>query len=89
VAVSVRFFLAALAAVGVLARRGSAQATAGVTAPVGVWRGVSTCLVRSSPCHDEIVVYRIARATGSDSISLSARLARASDALREADDTHR
>ena len=70
---SVRFFLAALAAVGVLARRGPAQATAGAADPVGVWRGVSTCLVRPSPCHDEIVVYRISRARASDSISLDAR----------------
>lgn len=26
---------------------------------VGVWRGRSTCMVRSSPCHDEMNVYRV------------------------------
>jgi hypothetical protein len=57
----------------VLARRGPAQATAGAADPVGIWRGTSVCQVRPSPCHDEIVVYRIARAKARDSISMDAR----------------
>jgi hypothetical protein len=46
------------------------------TAPqdvAGVWRGTSVCLVHPSPCHDEIVVYRIASMPGSDSLALDAR----------------
>jgi hypothetical protein len=31
---------------------------------VGVWRGNSTCMVKDSPCHDEVNVYRIAAVTG-------------------------
>jgi hypothetical protein len=27
--------------------------------PSGEWRGDSTCTIKDSPCHDEIVVYRI------------------------------
>lgn len=30
----------------------------------GVWRGNSTCMVKDSPCHDEVNVYRIARVAG-------------------------
>ena len=63
----------ALVAVGVFARRGAAQATAGAANPVGVWRGTSLCLVRPSPCHDEVVVYRITRLNGTDSLSMDAR----------------
>ena len=40
---------------------------------VGVWRGTSLCLVRPSPCNDEIVVYRITRVNARDSLSLDAR----------------
>lgn len=62
-----------LAAASVLAHRGSAQATAGGADPVGIWRGISSCQVRASPCNDEMVVYRIARAKASDSLSVDAR----------------
>jgi hypothetical protein len=41
--------------------------------PVGTWRGTSLCLVRPSPCNDEVVVYRITRANASDSLSFDAR----------------
>jgi hypothetical protein len=41
--------------------------------PVGVWRGTSTCLVRASPCNDEIVVYRITHVKAADSLALDAR----------------
>ena len=68
-----RSCLAFLLSVGVLARRGTAQATADAAGPVGVWRGVSLCQVRPSPCNDEVVVYRITRASGSDSIPVDAR----------------
>ena len=30
----------------------------------GVWRGNSNCMVKNSPCHDEINVYRIAKVAG-------------------------
>jgi hypothetical protein len=41
--------------------------------PVGVWRGSSRCTrIGSSPCNDEINVYRIARVT-SDSLSVDGR----------------
>lgn len=30
----------------------------------GVWRGNSTCMIKDSPCHDEVNVYRIARVAG-------------------------
>lgn len=49
------------------------QAPASRPTPTGVWRGTSVCLVRPSPCHDEIVVYRITGARGSDSVSFDAR----------------
>jgi hypothetical protein len=67
--------VAALVAVGVLARRGPAQATAtaGTADPIGIWRGTSVCQVRPSPCHDELVVFRITRAKARDSISMDAR----------------
>jgi len=43
------------------------------TTPAGVWRGTSLCLVRPSPCHDEIVVYRIAHTRPTDSVVIDAR----------------
>lgn len=30
----------------------------------GVWRGHSECVVKSSPCHDEVNVYRFSRIEG-------------------------
>ena len=30
----------------------------------GVWRGNSVCLVKGSPCHDEVNVYRFSRVEG-------------------------
>jgi len=41
--------------------------------PVGVWRGTSLCLVRPSPCNDEVVVYRITSTRVADSLSIDAR----------------
>ena len=68
-----RFSLVALVALGLLARRGPAQAAPGAADPVGVWRGVSKCLVRPSPCTDEVVVYRITRVKASDTLSMDGR----------------
>jgi hypothetical protein len=68
-----RSCLAALVALGALAHRVPAQATAGAANPVGVWRGTSLCQVRPSPCKDENVVYRITRANANDSVSMDAR----------------
>jgi len=33
---------------------------------VGDWKGESICQVKNSPCHDEIVVYRITKENGPD-----------------------
>jgi hypothetical protein len=63
----------AVALAGLLARGAFAQAPAASPSPLGVWRGTSSCLVRPSPCNDEIVVYRITRANASDSLSIDAR----------------
>jgi hypothetical protein len=41
--------------------------------PLGIWRGTSLCQVRPSPCHDEIVVYRITPVKPPDSLSMDAR----------------
>ena len=41
--------------------------------PAGVWRGTSLCTVHPSPCHDEVVVYRITHEKTRDSLSIDAR----------------
>jgi hypothetical protein len=51
----------------------SAQQPSPSPTPVGVWRGTSKCLVRPSPCNDEVVVYRITTAGPADSLSIDAR----------------
>jgi hypothetical protein len=63
----------ALAAACVLAHGADAQVPAPASNPVGVWRGTSLCRVHPSPCHDEIVVYRITRVNANDSLSVDAR----------------
>ena len=72
---SLRTRLIVVAVAGLLAHGASAQAGSARPAvtPVGTWRGTSVCLVRPSPCHDEIVVYRITQMKPSDSLSLDAR----------------
>ena len=71
-----RIRLTGLAVASLLARGTGAQSTpqqpAAMT-PVGIWRGISVCLVRPSACNDEIVVYRIARTKAADSLTLDAR----------------
>jgi hypothetical protein len=64
--------LAALVATA-LAGRAPAQAVSDTQNPIGVWRGTSLCLVRPSPCKDEVVVYRITPLHASDSVSIDAR----------------
>lgn len=71
----IRNSIRACAAAGLLALAAGAQTPSrsqSATNPVGVWRGTSLCLVRPSPCNDELVVYRTARTTG-DSLTLDAR----------------
>jgi hypothetical protein len=40
--------------------------------PAGEWRGDSTCTIKDSPCHDEIVVYEIRRGTQPNIYTLKA-----------------
>ncbi|HKW09118.1 MAG TPA: hypothetical protein VJO33_01995 [Gemmatimonadaceae bacterium] len=68
--------LTAFGVASLLARVASAQSPprqATAMTPVGTWRGTSVCLVRPSPCNDEIVVYRIARAKAADTLTIDAR----------------
>jgi hypothetical protein len=57
-------------AVSLLARGALAQSPTVTSTAVGVWRGTSSCLVRPSACNDEVVVYRIARVSASDSLTI-------------------
>jgi hypothetical protein len=68
-----RMTVIAFAVASLLTRAASAQAPASTPNPVGVWRGTSLCRVHPSPCHDEVVVYRITRVNASDSLSIDAR----------------
>jgi len=63
--------LAGIALTGALAHTAIAQSPAPAN-PIGTWRGTSTCLVRPSACHDEVVVYRITQTKAPDSISVDA-----------------
>jgi hypothetical protein len=71
--VRLRTTLATTAAACLFSRAAFGQAPTTTPNPVGVWRGVSLCLVRPSPCNDEVVVYRIARVGAGDTLSLDAR----------------
>ena len=71
-----RIRLAGLAVASLLASGAGAQSPSqqsAPTTPVGTWRGTSVCLVRPSACHDEIVVYRIAKTKSADSLTMDAR----------------
>jgi hypothetical protein len=71
-----RIQLIGIAVASVLAHGVSAQSAAqqpAAVTPVGIWRGTSVCLVRPSPCNDEIVVYRITQMKAADSLALDAR----------------
>lgn len=39
---------------------------------IGTWKGTSICQVKNSPCHDEVVVYHITKAQGTDTFSIAA-----------------
>ena len=56
-----------------IARAQSPARPTAATSPVGTWRGTSLCLVRPSPCNDEVVVYRIAPTKAADSLTIDAR----------------
>ena len=45
---------------------GMAQTSSVDTLLTGTWKGSSICQIKNSPCHDETVVYRISKKTGSD-----------------------
>jgi hypothetical protein len=62
----------AIAATSVIAGSAHAQKPRAAD-PAGVWRGTSLCTVHPSPCHDEVVVYRITREKTRDSLSIDAR----------------
>src|SRR4051812_45526016 len=47
----------------------SAQQT-GKTSIEGIWKGTSLCQVKSSPCHDENVVYHISKAANGKTYSI-------------------
>jgi hypothetical protein len=71
-----RIRLTGLAVASLLARGTDAQSPSRQSTainPVGIWRGTSVCLVRPSPCKDEIVVYRIAPTKAADSLTVDAR----------------
>jgi hypothetical protein len=68
-----RTLITVVAAACTLSRGAVAQARSTAGSPVGVWRGTSLCLVRESPCHDEIVVYRITAGGAADSFAIDAR----------------
>src|SRR4051794_6093046 len=74
--VTMRIQLIGVAVASLIARGASAQwpsqQPAALT-PVGIWRGTSVCLVRPSPCNDEIVVYRITHMKAADSLAVDAR----------------
>lgn len=68
--------LAGVAVAGAAAQRASAQSSSQRPAAmraVGTWRGTSVCLMRSSACSDEVVVYRIARTTAAYALNVDAR----------------
>src|SRR5437763_1662036 len=71
-----RIYLAGLAVASALALTANAQSSVqppAPTTPLGTWRGTSVCLVRPSPCHDEVVVYRITPLKTADSLAIDGR----------------
>jgi hypothetical protein len=39
---------------------------------IGVWKGSSLCQIKTSPCHDETVVYHISKKAGGDTFYINA-----------------
>ncbi len=71
-----RIHLAVLVFVCTFARTAKAQApvpASQAAAPLGTWRGTSTCVVRPSACNDEVVVYHITREDGRQTLALDGR----------------
>lgn len=69
-----RLGIIAITTLSFFARGAAAQlATSPDANPVGTWRGNSVCVARASTCKDEVIVYRIARQGGQDSLSLDGR----------------
>ena len=68
--ITIGMSIVALWLAGVAARGGLAQSpiTKSVegnrTDVLGTWKGNSVCMVKDSPCHDEINVYRVAEIDG-------------------------
>jgi hypothetical protein len=60
--------LVLLAVLGLTAPAFAADPAAAV---VGTWRGESLCMVKPSPCHDEVIVYRFARGKAPDAVVLT------------------
>ncbi len=38
----------------------------------GIWKGTSLCQIKNSPCHDEVVVYRISKVSSGKSYEMIA-----------------
>ena len=38
---------------------------------IGTWKGVSLCQIKTSPCHDETVVYHISKKAGVDTFYIN------------------
>jgi hypothetical protein len=49
-----------------------AQRASADSSLIGTWKGTSICQVKSSPCHDEVVVYHISKAQGTDMFNILA-----------------
>lgn len=64
---------ALLAAIVADALASPIAAQAASSDPVGTWRGTSRCELRATACHDESVVYRIARTSARDSLAMDGR----------------
>lgn len=58
--------------VTILAVNSKAQAQNPGLSITGIWKGISLCQVKNTPCHDERVVYYISRVQGADTFTISA-----------------
>jgi len=50
----------------------SAQKVSVDSTLIGVWKGISICQIKNSPCHDENVVYHISKVRGIDTFKIVA-----------------
>lgn len=73
ISIPMQLRLVVLVAFSLVGRTAGAQlATAPDANPLGTWRGTSRCVAGAATCKDEVVVYRVRKATG-DSLSVDAR----------------